>query len=406
MRPKPRHLLLLAIAAGLGWLVAPALSHERYLPTAVDFEQRLPRSADVNGDPVARAAHARGGHRGHAGEGRVTYRSPTIIAPKRFDLVGLARQTRPYELRARELGGEWSQWATAANGDPVYVGGADELQVRARGWRPKGKLHYVNVSGSTTELGGLLTEARKAVNSAFISASGLFGSVAEAAPSQPEVIGRGAWGANRGKGGCPPRERADYGRVKAGVVHHTVSVNNYSEAEAPGIVLGICRYHRNGQGWDDIGYNALVDRFGNIYAGRAGGLARPVIGAHAQGFNAQTSGVAVIGSHSTTPIPRAARSAVVSWLSWKLANHRIDATGRTTLRSAGGDASRYPEGKRVRSKEVIGHGDVGLTACPGKRIERKLNKIRRQVRSRIAKNGGTTKPPPDPTVPDGGATPD
>jgi hypothetical protein len=404
VRPKPRHLLLLAVATGLGWLVAPALSHQRYVPEPVDFEQRLPTATTIERGPALRRAHA-----GHLGEGPVTYRSGTIAAPQRFDLAGLAGELRPLELRARGTGGEWSEWATAANGDPVYFGTADELQVRARGWRPKGKLHYVNVSGSTTELGGLVTEARKAVNSAFISASGIFAAAAEAAPARPDVIGRRAWGADRGKGGCPARERAEYGRVKAGVVHHTVSPNGYSESEAPGIVLGICRYHRNGNGWNDIGYNALVDRFGNIYAGRAGGLARPVIGAHAQGFNAQTTGVAVIGNHSRTPVSAAARSAVVSWLSWKLASHRVDALGRSTLRSAGGEASRYSEGKRVRLQEVIGHRAVGLTECPGGAIERKLTKIRRQVRRRISE-GGEPKPPSDPAEPkptgqDGGIEP-
>ncbi|MQA75048.1 MAG: hypothetical protein GEU88_12015 [Solirubrobacterales bacterium] len=406
-----RYLLAAAVAVGGAYVAGPALSSQRYLPGGVDFEQVLPAVAPAGGPRLAhRSLRARDG------TGRVSYRSPVIAAPERFDLAGLAGEMRPTELRARDEGGEWSDWIETANGDPVYFGGADELQLRTRGWRLSGTVHYVNVSGTTSEVGGLLTGARRAINSAFIATSNLITPEAQAVPTRPAIVGRGAWGAKLRRGGCAPRERPDYGTVKAAVVHHTVTANDYTPAEAPSIVLGICHFHRNGNAWNDIGYNALVDRFGTIYAGRAGGLRKAVIGAHAQGFNSETTGVASIGAHTTLPITPAARVGIVNYLAWKLAAHRVRVRGRTTLTSAGGEASRYPAGRRVREKRVIGHRDVGLTECPGDALELKLAKIRRQVRAVIGGGEPPTVPPvtppaptapPDPSAPvDPGAPPD
>ncbi|MEO8091845.1 MAG: N-acetylmuramoyl-L-alanine amidase [bacterium] len=367
-----RQLSLLAVAAGLLWVAAPALSTTPYMPAAVDFSQPL---------QGAEAVGPEGKVDGRAGEGPVTQRSAVVEAPMRFDLVGLAGERRPLEIRARSVDGAWSEWAEIANGDPLYVGGASFAQVRARGWRPEGRLHYVNVSGTTGAADSALTGVRRALSSAFVSASALVSPQAEAAVGKPNFVTRKDWGADRDQGGCHPRTSPSYGKVKAVAVHHTVSVNDYSVAEAPGIVLGICRYHRNGNGWNDIGYNALVDRFGTLYAGRQGGLDRAVVGAHAQGYNATTAGIASIANHTSTPPSGATLRGLSRYLAWKLSLHGRRAKGKTTVISAGGAQNRHPQGKRVTIHHIYGHGKVDYTACPGDRLRGRL----RQIRSKTAR---------------------
>jgi len=399
MRRRPLHLAALAVIAALAWTAAPAFSLDPYLPEPEDFEQRL-----IGVERVLGAA--RGGAEGeHADEGPVTHLSDPIVAPHRFDLVGIAGEVRVHELRARDEGGEWSEWVETGNGDPVYFGGADEVQVRTRGWRPSGRLHYVNVSGTTSVGDSLLNGFRGTVNGAVISAASVIEPAAMAEAPRPPKVSRKAWGASD----CRPRKRPSYGKVKVAVVHHTVTANDYSRTDAPRIVLGICRFHRNGNGWNDIGYNALVDRFGRIYVGRAGGFGRAVIGAHTAGFNAQTTGVASLGTHTTTPISSAGSYGISRFLAWKLPHHGTRIGGRTRVRSAGGSGNPHRRGKRVRTKRINGHRRFNLTSCPGDAGKRQLKQIRRKAR-RIAK-GSATEPPPEPKSPppddsgDGGVLP-
>jgi hypothetical protein len=258
-----------------------------------------------------------------------------IVAPRAFNLVGLrwaGSATPDAEIRVRR-GTGWSRWQHlgvhgAGGSDPVWVGRARTVQYKLSRRVPGLRLHFVSL-------------AKRRVT---------------ARPSQTTTdtpfpyVSRDAWGADQ----CPPRAGPSYGEVKAVHVHHTVSLNDYSPAEAPQIVLAICRYHRNSNGWNDIGYNALVDKYGTIYEGRAGGLDQAVIGAQAQGFNAQTAGVANIGDYSSVAASDEALNATANYIRWKLGVHGQPLSGPVTLRSAGGSESRYPAGAQVTVDRVLG----------------------------------------------------
>ncbi len=149
------------------------------------------------------------------------------------------------------------------------------------------------------------------------------------------------------------------------------------------LVLGIRRYHRNANGWNDIGYNALVDRFGNLYEGRAGGLGRAVIGAQAEGINSQTTGIASIGDNREKSAGPKEVKSIVKYLAWKFGIAGIPATGRATLTSAGGSTQRTPEGERMRVPRIFPHMETNFTECAGAALNAQVPKIRRKVARRL-----------------------
>jgi hypothetical protein len=172
------------------------------------------------------------------------------------------------------------------------------------------------------------------------------------------------------------------GALRFAVVHHTDGTNSYSAAAVPGILAGIYRFHTATNGWCDIAYNLFVDRFGTVWEGRTGGLSAPIMGGHAKGFNTNSVGVALIGSHGSTAPSGAAMTALRDVLAWKLGSHGVDPRTSTPIVSQG--SPRYPAGQTVVLPTVQGHRDSGLTACPGNLLDGHLPGLRNDVAARIA----------------------
>ncbi|MFD7204104.1 peptidoglycan recognition protein [Streptomyces sp. NPDC059893] len=188
---------------------------------------------------------------------------------------------------------------------------------------------------------------------------------------RPRIVTRKGWGADE------TLREANFGytsKVKAVFVHHSVTGNNYSCSQAPSVIRGIYRYHVKSMGWRDIGYNFLVDKCGNIYEGRAGGVAKPVKGAHTLGFNTNSMGVAVLGTFSSSKPPAAAVTGLARLAAWKLGLYGGNPSGKTYLTSAGGNL--YRKGESVRLNVISGHRDGFATECPGRLLYDKLGTAR------------------------------
>jgi hypothetical protein len=191
--------------------------------------------------------------------------------------------------------------------------------------------------------------------------------------ARPTIVPRRRWQAGQSFA-QPPARYAD--KVVAVFIHHTDTPKGYDCADAPRTIRNLYVGQAGTRDWDDIGYNFLVDTCGTIYEGRAGGADRPVVGAHTQGFNHRTTGIAAIGTFTAgTPVPKAMTAAIAALTAWKLGLAGVDPRGRARLVSTHG-LSRYQEGTAADFHVVAGHKDGYMTDCPGAALTAALPAIR------------------------------
>jgi hypothetical protein len=331
--------------------------------------------------------------------GVVTQAGTTVHLAGPADLIGIGWQgaaDASVWVRFARRDGSFSAWVSAASrghgpegvrkrdtqvGEPIWTGGTSVVQVRAATALRDVQLHMVRVAPL-----GVGQQWLAGTAAALAGPVPLAGPSLRAGAGQPPIIARRAWAG----GVAVPAVAPQYGHVRMAFVHHTESSNGYGASEVPAMLRAIYAFHRYVNGWNDIGYNFVVDRYGRIFEARAGGIDEPVVGAHAGGYNLVSTGVAVLGSFSAVPISRAARDALQRLLAWKLSLHGVPAAGSVTVRvnPAGAAYSRFPANAHVTLPRIAGHRDADTTECPGSVLYGELPGVRRRV-ARLA---------PDPTI--------
>ena len=189
----------------------------------------------------------------------------------------------------------------------------------------------------------------------------------------PTIRRRSQWGANERWMGWDHEYLPE---IRAAAIHHTATTNNYSATQVPAILRSIYHYQAISEGWGDIGYTVLVDRFGRIWEGRSGGVASAVIGAHTGGFNSYVAGIGVIGNHTSKPMSATQIASISRYLAWKFTlGSSFDPRGKVHL-TGGGSTSRWKYPTTITMNRIFGHRNTNYTACPGNAGMRALPKIR------------------------------
>jgi hypothetical protein len=328
-------------------------------------------------------------------------------------------------LRAKQNDGSWGDWITLDPVDaqltpsgahpmgtePVWVGDAKEVQVAVTDGglaipaaEPQGGgLAELGIGTASAVIKTLLTTALSAVKATLISPESLLSlgsSLLTPLLGGPSVVARAQWGADEGMRCSQP---AFSPAMRGAIIHHTAGSNDYTPQQSAEIVRGIYAYHARTLNWCDIGYNVLVDKYGQVFEGAFGGLDRNVEGTHTGGFNKSTVGVSMIGNLDEVAPSTAMVSAVSRFLRWRLGKAGVNPASNAQLTAESFSDSKFPAGAQTNLPVISGHRDYNNTSCPGELGYAALAPIRAMV-------GGTappaeSPPPASPAPPPAAADP-
>ncbi len=189
---------------------------------------------------------------------------------------------------------------------------------------------------------------------------------------QPTVMTRSDWCP---AGNCPENSNPTTTIATHLIIHHSAGVNTSSDW--PAVVRGIWNYHVNTLGWNDVGYNWLVDAEGNLYEGRG----KDEQGAHFCGTNSATAGICMLGTFTDVAPQAASIETLKRMLAWYSCTDDIDPLGVSNHSGSG-----------LNLNNISGHRDGCSTECPGNTFYPSIADLRMTVSDHINQVCGSSLP--------------
>lgn len=132
------------------------------------------------------------------------------------------------------------------------------------------------------------------------------------------------------------------------IIHHSAGFSSAPDYKQ--VMTYYWDFHVNTNGWDDIGYNWLIDPNGVIYEARGSNT----LGAHFSCMNSNTLGICMIGNYVSQPPSDTAIESLLALLAYEAYQNNIDPDGMS-----------YHSTSQLNLYNISSHRDGNSATAPG-----------------------------------------
>lgn len=164
------------------------------------------------------------------------------------------------------------------------------------------------------------------------------------------------------------------------IIHHSAGFSAAPDYKQ--VMTYYWDFHVNTNGWDDIGYNWLIDPNGVIYEARGSNT----LGAHFSCMNSNTLGICMIGNYVSQPPSDTAMGSLLALLAYEASTNNIDPDGmsyHSTSQLNLYNISSHRDGNGATAPGSCPKG----TVCPGDSLYALLPEIRNTLNAKGCMQG-------------------